>query len=164
MVNDVGYPGQVHQVVCEAALLSRQEVFDIIHWLIGKVGNYTQCLRCGTSVSREHTLVCGGARVELWRLCRRLSINPTIDEARLLSTLLDKILKVLNRGKDMLVDVYKDISRMLLQCKERTMGWQRFVIDEYADDEDVNEALNIRLKRKKDTYKSRKRKRPHRMH
>ena len=64
----------------------------------------------------------------------------------------------------MIVDVYKDISRMLLECKERTMGWQRFVIDEYADDEDVNEALNIRLKRKKDTYKSRKRKRPHRMH
>ena len=142
---DIRGIGKANSILTNAIELPRLHVYLLIQWLVGKSTSYKiYCKICGINLHDDHLLECGGAKTELTTIQNNYNIIIG-SEYYTLRERLDRLLTLVARKQVFLLEAYKDIAKVLLECKIRTMGWENREKDTYSDDDDPMEPLNNRL-------------------
>ena len=158
---DIRNIGQPTDIFKHAGELTRLEGYLIQQWLLGKSTSYTiSCKICGMKLHDEHLLNCGGGKEKIELIRRKYHITLGASNITLKNKL-DETITRIGREKTFQVGIYKEIANLLIECKRKTMGWEKREVDIYSDDEDENENINKRLKQRKEEYRRKKKNRNH---
>lgn len=136
--------------------LSRRELYYLWQWKLGTCGGqWRRCTACASPLSREHFLQCGGADRRIKEILRELG-NRRIrwpGTVHRLNWMLES--DALRESEDKVI-IYKELATLLEACRVVTMEWE-IKGDTYEDDEDPNEALNVKLRALRDRLKNKPR-------
>jgi hypothetical protein len=132
-----------------AGLWSREEMNIIIKWKLGRLASHQRCIKCNntTTVSRHHFWECSQKEIQLRSYCEEKGIH--VDDGNNTQLFIDQLLEEIDNIWDetIYVNGMKFIAKTISEAAELIIGWKKSTRETFEEDDDPNDAINIKLKR-----------------